>query len=112
MIREEVKTILTNPVESPEAAKSMHQSESMYQSKVKSAVVKTAIRKAVKKSQPANAADDDLVLLYILCFLLPFVAVGIVTDWELKPLLISILLSLLCWIPAIIYAIVVVNRNR
>ncbi len=53
-------------------------------------------------------ADDMLILLVILCFLIPFVAVGIKTDWDITKVLISILLSILFWIPGIIYALLVV----
>jgi uncharacterized membrane protein YqaE (UPF0057 family) len=52
--------------------------------------------------------DEMLILLVILCFLLPFVAVGIKTDWDLVKVLIAIILSLLFWLPGIIYALLVV----
>lgn len=75
---------------------------------------KQLLKKSEQKKQhnqmPETAAS--LVLLVILAFLLPFVAVGIVTDWETGPVLISILLMLLFWIPAVIYAlIIIVNRS-
>jgi uncharacterized membrane protein YqaE (UPF0057 family) len=51
------------------------------------------------------------VLLLILCFLIPFLAVGLATDWDVTKVLICLILSLLFWIPGIIYALLVVlNR--
>lgn len=76
------------------------------------AFTKAAVKKIAKKSMHEKAADDELILLYILCVLIPFVAVGIVTDWALKPVLISILLSILCIIPGIIHAFITVGKNR
>ena len=52
-----------------------------------------------------------LILLYILAVLIPFVAVGIVTDWDLKTVLINILLSILCYIPGVIHAFIII-RDR
>lgn len=55
-----------------------------------------AVRSPVAVTSPNNkdsrAMSDREILLLILCILLPFVAVGIVTDWELGPVLLSILL--------------------
>ena len=50
-------------------------------------------------------------LLYLLCFLIPFVAVGLATDWDTNTVLINLLWTLLCGIPGIIHAIIVVGRN-
>lgn len=76
----------------------------------KQIVSKKAIKKALNQEQN-NASDERLILLVILAILIPFIAVGIVTNWEVGPVLISILLSLLFWIPGIIYALIVVfNR--
>ncbi len=55
--------------------------------------------------------DDTTILLYILCFILPPLAVGIVTDWDVLPLVISIILTCLFWVPGIIYAIYQVFKN-
>ncbi|MFH0895522.1 MAG: YqaE/Pmp3 family membrane protein [Bacteroidota bacterium] len=56
--------------------------------------------------------EPDLLLLYILCFFIPFVAVGIVTDWETGPVILNIILCLLCGIPGIIHALIVVSGSR
>ncbi|MFM7022902.1 MAG: YqaE/Pmp3 family membrane protein [Flavobacteriales bacterium] len=74
---------------------------------------KAAIDTLKKESIAAQQVDDALVtiLLLILCFILPPLAVGLATGFELAPLLISILLTLLFWIPGVIYAIIVILRR-
>jgi len=73
---------------------------------------KPMVKAAVKQmSKPNKTADSDLILLYILCLLLPPVAVGIVTDWEGGPLILNIILCLLCWIPGIVHAFIVVSEE-
>lgn len=73
--------------------------------------------KKISKSAPWKAmkseksADVDIVLLYILCFLIPPVAVGLATDWEASTVIINILWCLLCGIPGVIHAIIVVSRE-
>ena len=62
--------------------------------------------KSQKKSD-----DVPVGLLYVLCFFFPFVAVGLVTDWDIKAVLINILLTALCGIPGIIHAFIVVSKN-
>ena len=69
--------------------------------------------KSLKKAMKQQKSSDDVpvALLYVLCFFVPFVAVGLVTDWDLTPVLINLLLTCLCGIPGIIHAIVVVSKN-
>ncbi len=76
--------------------------------KVKSKVNKDSIISS-SSNTASNTADDMMILLIILAILIPFVAVGIYTDWDITKVLISILLSLLFWIPGIIYALLVIN---
>lgn len=58
----------------------------------------------------SNSTDDDMLLLLYLCAIfIPFVAVGIATDWELDKVLIAVLLSFLCWIPGVIYAFITIR---
>ncbi|MFM6935571.1 MAG: YqaE/Pmp3 family membrane protein [Flavobacteriales bacterium] len=71
--------------------------------------VMKAISTSKKQSQKSN--DVPVGLLYVLCFFIPFVAVGIVTDWDITTVLINVLWTALCGIPGIIHAIIVVNRN-
>jgi len=62
-----------------------------------------------KKASKNNSSLSDMdVLLLILCFLIPFIAVGLATDWDVTKVLICLILSLLFWIPGIIYALLVV----
>ena len=59
-----------------------------------------------------NPNDDDmLLLLYILAILIPFVAVGIVTDWDVTDVIINLLLCILCYIPGIIHAFIKIRDN-
>jgi uncharacterized membrane protein YqaE (UPF0057 family) len=78
---------------------------------VKSFAHTAAIKKAVKQA-PANDSDDELILLYLLAILIPFVAVGIVTDWDLTDVAINLLLSFLCYIPGVIHAFIKIRDNR
>ena len=66
-------------------------------------------RKAVVLDK--NAIDDEKLLYILLAIFLPFLAVGLVTDWDITKVLISVLLMLLFWLPAIIYAIIIVDQN-
>lgn len=68
-----------------------------------------SLRKAIKSSQKSD--DVPVGLLYALCFFIPFIAVGIVTDWDISSVLINILWTALCGIPGIIHAIIIVGRN-
>jgi uncharacterized membrane protein YqaE (UPF0057 family) len=62
------------------------------------------VKKALKDSVPTG-------LLYVLCFFIPWLAVGLATDWDMKTVLINLLWTLLCGIPGIIHAIIIVGRN-
>lgn len=67
-------------------------------------------KKATKIVKKANASDDA-ILYYILAFFIPFLAVGLVTDWEVKPVVINLILCFFFFIPGIIHALIVVSRN-
>lgn len=63
-----------------------------------------------EKKEPNSSSNDDmLILLYLFAIILPFVAVGIVTDWDLTVVLINILLMFLCVIPGIIHAFITIR---
>ena len=62
------------------------------------------VKKALKNDMPKG-------LLYLLCFLMPWLAVGFATDWDIKTVIINILWTFLCGIPGIIHAIIIVGRN-
>ena len=79
--------------------------------KDKIAAVK-AVNKMKKAAKRSDADGIPTVLLFVLAVLLPPIAVGLVTDWDLEQTLISLGLTILCWLPGIIHAIIVVDRNR
>ncbi|MDF1549566.1 MAG: YqaE/Pmp3 family membrane protein [Bacteroidales bacterium] len=63
------------------------------------------IKKEQKKARKMGVkSDDKMILLYVLAVLLPPVAVGIFTDWDAKPTLIDLLLTLIFWLPGVVYA--------
>lgn len=69
-------------------------------------------RKSIKhQASLENKTSEDAILYYILAFFIPFLAVGLVTDWDVKQVIINILLTMLCGIPGIIHAFIVVSRN-
>lgn len=68
---------------------------------------KAEIRKVLKESK----AGDEAILYIILCILIPFVAVGLATDWDVTKTLICLLLSFLFWIPGIIYAFIICSKE-
>lgn len=72
--------------------------------------VQTLAPATTDESTKSSSDDDMLILLYILAVLIPFVAVGIVTDWELKKVLINILLTIFtCGIGGIIHAFIMIR---
>lgn len=68
---------------------------------------KKEFKKAIKKS----GGDVPIGLLYVLCVLIPFVAVGLATDWDVKTVVFNLLWCLLCFIPGVIHAFIVVSRE-
>jgi len=81
---------------------------------IKSKAIKNIIKKKGKKSIDkikSTPTSDDEILYYILAILIPFVAVGLVTDWDITKVLICLLLTLLCYIPGLIYALITVKDN-
>lgn len=66
-----------------------------------------------KKSVQSNGSDEDIdpILLYLLAFFIPPVAVGLVTDWDMGQVVLNIILWALCVIPGIIHALIVVSKN-
>jgi uncharacterized membrane protein YqaE (UPF0057 family) len=64
--------------------------------------VQTISKKSIK------GMSDDTILYVILAILIPFLAVGLVTNWDITKVLICVLLCFLFWIPGVIYALYVV----
>ena len=65
-----------------------------------------------KLSHTKKGSDVPFVLLVILCFIIPPVAVGLATDWDLTPVLWNIVWCVICGVPGIIHALIHVTRNR
>ncbi|MGL4598684.1 MAG: YqaE/Pmp3 family membrane protein [Bacteroidia bacterium] len=73
------------------------------------AVVKQ--NKQAKKGNTSKPGDKPSKgLLILLAILIPWLAVGLVTNWDVKQVVINLLLCLTC-IGGIIHAIIVVNRE-
>ena len=68
-----------------------------------------SLRKTVKAAKKSD--DVPIGLLYVICFIFPFIAVGIVTDWDITAVIVNILWTFLCGIPGIIHALIIVGRN-
>ncbi|MBK9190441.1 MAG: YqaE/Pmp3 family membrane protein [Crocinitomicaceae bacterium] len=77
--------------------------------KTKSEKLSRPVLKKVSKAESKSAGPSRGVL-FILCFLIPWLAVGLATDWDLMPLVFNLLWSLTC-IGGIIHALIVVNRE-
>jgi uncharacterized membrane protein YqaE (UPF0057 family) len=65
--------------------------------------------KEIHKITKSKKADDvEFLLLVILAILLPPIAVGLVTNWDPRTTLLNVLLTLLCFVPGVIHALIVV----
>ena len=62
-------------------------------------------------SRKPTSTNDDTLLYIILAILLPWLAVGLYTNWDTTKTLIAVILWLLFWIPGIIYALLVVTGS-
>jgi uncharacterized membrane protein YqaE (UPF0057 family) len=60
----------------------------------------------------AARRGPDKGLLIVLSFFIPWLAVGLATDWDIMPIVYNVLWTMLCGIPGIIHAIIVVSRMR
>ena len=87
---------------------------SIIASKASSSKKMTSENKTIASSKLVKKALKDDVpvgLLYVLCFFIPWLAVGFATNWDVKTVVINILWTFLCGIPGIIHAIIIVGRN-
>lgn len=91
------------------AAVTIQNSPKSHEAKQVSKQEMKALRKAVKTAKKSD--DVPIGLLYIICFIFPFIAVGIVTDWDITTVLFNLLLTILCVFPGIIHALIIVGRN-
>jgi uncharacterized membrane protein YqaE (UPF0057 family) len=77
--------------------------------KIKAAKAVNKLKKAAKRG---DADGISTVVLFILAVLLPPIAVGLVTDWDLEETLICLGLTFLCGLPGIVYAVIKVSQAR
>ena len=69
--------------------------------------------KKYKKESKSHHGTTPLALLIILCVILPFVAVGKMTDWDRTSVSSNITWMLLgCWIGGIIHAFYIMSKYR
>ncbi len=73
--------------------------------KSESSVNKTLVKKSSRKP-----GGDDKMLYVLLAIFVPFIAVGLATDWGIEVLW-NILWTLLCGIPGIIHAFIILKRK-
>lgn len=105
---EEVVKVLEKVVQNAQAAPAAKK-ESITETIVKKAAAKK-IAKAVKKNKP-NRSDVPVAVLYILALFIPVLAVGFATNWDVMPMVYNLLWTLLCGIPGIIHAFIVIARE-
>ncbi len=65
----------------------------------------TAIQAPAAATVASPASDTDTILLVILSFLLPPLAVYLVYDDAGTPFIVNVILTLLFWIPGVIHAL-------
>jgi len=98
-------------VQQTEIKSNVKESKNVVDQKV---INKSELKKAVKEAKKSNSSKGGgvpIAVLYLLCFLFPVIAVGLATDWDLMPMIYNLLWTLLCGIPGVIHAIIVVKRE-
>ena len=65
----------------------------------------------LKKNSERGTPSTEVILLYVLAVLIPFLAVGLVTDWDILQVIITLLLCFCFFLPGIIYALYMVSKN-
>jgi len=117
--KEDVRTTATERVETPKTTQetlvakeernvSTAENSSVRISHDQKKEVKLLLKKQKHESGSSGLADDMQILCIILCFFIPPLAVGIWTNIDWTKVLISLLLTLLFFIPGVIYSILVV----
>ncbi len=59
------------------------------------------------ESNNSSSGGDMFILLVILCFFLPWLSVGLYTDWDVMLTVVSLLLWFLFWLPGVIFGLLV-----
>ncbi|MDG2465497.1 MAG: YqaE/Pmp3 family membrane protein, partial [Crocinitomicaceae bacterium] len=86
-----------------------NQSEKSTKSNLKTLII--SHKQKIKELKKSSSSDLDSILYIILCILIPFLAVGLATDWDLTKTVIALLLSIIFWIPGIIYAVIICSQE-
>ena len=105
-------TVVTK-VKTTSKIRKKHNQLNSIKNSVKSNVIENIIKNESKNTalKTTFKVSDEVILYYILAVLIPFIAVGLVTDWDVTLVVISILLSILFIIPGIIFGIIIVSNN-
>ena len=74
--------------------------------------VAKAETKQIQKTSKKSGGDTPKGLLYVLCFIIPVIAVGLATDWDTQKMIYNFLWCLLCGVPGIIHAIMIVSKSK
>lgn len=64
-----------------------------------------------KEATIASSGAIEPIVYIILCILIPVIAVGLATDWDLAKTLIALLLMFLFWLPGIIFAFIICSQE-
>ena len=100
-------TTVENQRSGSQAVSSVEENSSNRISRNSSREAKSVLKKHDSSSKSSHA-DDLLILCIILCFFIPPLAVGIWTNIDWTKVLISLLLTILFFIPGLIYSLLVV----
>lgn len=87
--------------------RSVNQLESNKNFTSTSSVQKIAKNKVIKEVKTGNSMRLDSIVYILLCIFIPFLAVGLATNWDLTKTLIAVLLTIFFWLPGIIYAFII-----
>lgn len=68
------------------------------------------MKKAMKAADGSGPDEDDKILIYVLAFLIPPLAVFLCYEMEDNKFLINLILTILCFLPGVIHALVVCSR--
>jgi uncharacterized membrane protein YqaE (UPF0057 family) len=66
----------------------------------------------IASEDDATNADDNTILLVVLCFFIPFLAVYLYEDAWTNRVTINLILTLLCFVPGFIHALVVILGKK
>lgn len=79
--------------------------------KIEKSISKKSNITSVNDVKDTNEEDIPVWAYYLMAIFIPPVAVGLITDWEVKEVIINLLLCLLCGLPGIIHALIVVSKR-